>query len=217
MDDQANPVAQTEANEIKQLLSALREDLDSRHAIAMKAIEDKGGGGHTVKVILPIVLTAVLGLIVWYFENRIQTQAGINNQAIQQKVDENNHMLSTRLALTEEFYKQKLEEYKKVGTVIAQLRQALDRYDDLEVYPEIGKQASDNTEALRELKESDFLFFSPGFRDQLDKLWDIGINVIGQREEDATAKKNLAALITNLRDEMNQDLHTSDLSWPQAK
>ena len=40
-----------------------------------------------------------------------------------------NRLLSTRLALTEEFYKQKLEEYRKVGTVIAQLRQALDRYD----------------------------------------------------------------------------------------
>jgi hypothetical protein len=216
MNHEANPVDQSEANEIKQLLKALREDLDSRHATAMKAIEEKGWGGYMVKVVLPIILTAALGLTVWYFENRIQTNADKNNQEIQQKVDENNRLLSTRLALTEEFYKQKLGKYKEVGTVIAQLRQALDRYDDLEVYPEIGKQASDNTEALREMKESDFLFFSPKFRDKLDELWDIGINVIGKREEDVNVKKNLATLIVSLRDEMNQDLHTSDLGWPQS-
>src|SRR5947199_1196967 len=169
MNSDANPVEQTEANEIKQLLKTLREDLESRHASAMKAIKGRGWGGYMVKVVLPILLTTVLGLTVWYFENRIQSNVDENNRVIQTKVDENNRLLSTRLSLTEEFYKQKLEEYRKVGTVIAQLRQALDRYDDLEVYPEIGKQASDNTAHLRELKESDFLFFSPEFRDKLDE------------------------------------------------
>jgi len=216
MDGSPTTVERNETNETNELLKALQEDLASRHEAAMKAIESRGWGGYMVKVVLPIVLTTGLGLMVWYFQNQIQRKVDENNRAIQSKVDENNRLLSTRQALTEEFYKQKLDEYKKIGKVIAKLREALDRYDELEVYPELGAQASDNTGVVRDLKESDFLFFSPVFRTQLDELWDIGIRVIGKREEDSDEKKNLADLIKNLRDEMNHDLHTSDLTWPQS-
>ena len=216
MDGNSTTVDQNKTNETNQLLKALKEDLASRHESAMKAIESRGWGGYMVKVVLPIVLTTVLGLMVWYFQNQIQRKADENNRAIQGKVEENNRLLSTRMALTEEFYKRKLDEYEKTGKVIAKLRESLDRYDELEVNPEIGKQASDNTNAVYRSSKSDFLYLSPEFRAQLLELYDIGVDIM-RREENPDVKKKLADQIKNLTDEMNHDLHTSDLNWlPQS-
>ena len=216
MDDNSIKTNQENTAITHEMLATLRNDVAALHE-KVEAIQTAQANKtwDILKLVLPIVLTAVLGLMVWYFQNQIQKNADEHNREIQAKVDENNRLLSTRLALTEEFYKRKLAEYEKVGIVIAKLREALDRYDELEVDPEIGAQASDNTNAVRVLKESDFLFFSSKFRDKLDELWIIGVHVIGKRELEADVKTNLADLIKSLRDEMNTDLHTSDLSWPQ--
>jgi len=217
MDGNSIKPNQENAATTHEMLAALKNDVTALHE-KVESIQTAQANKkwEIVKLVLPIVLTAVLGLMVWYFQGQIQKNADEHNREIQAKVDENNRLLSTRLALTEEFYKRKLAEYEKVGIVIAKLREALDRYDELEVDPEIGAQASDNTNAVRVIKESDFLFFSSKFRDKLDELWIIGVHVIGKRELDSAEKNNLADLIKGLRDEMNTDLHTSDLSWPQS-
>ena len=201
-------------NETHEILKALKEDLTSRHESAMKAMEDRDKRGSAIKIVLPIILSAALGLLVWYFENKIQTQATENNRSIQGKVEENNRLLSTRLALTEEFYKRKLDAYEKTCTQIARLEESLERYDGLELNPEVGTQATDSMNAVDHLSKSDFLYLSPKFKDQLSDLWQMGVDRMSTSGGDnADTRKKLSAQIKILRDEMNADLHTSDLNW----
>ncbi len=201
-------------NETHEMLKALKEDLANRHESAMKAMEDRDKRGSAIKIVLPIILSAALGLLVWYFENKIQTQAAENNRSIQGKVEENNRLLSTRLALTEEFYKRKLDAYEKTCTQIARLEESLERYDGLELNPDVGAQATDSMNAVDHLSKSDFLYLSPKFKDQLSDLWQMGVDRMSTSGGDnADTKKKLSAQIKNLRDEMNSDLHTSDLNW----
>jgi hypothetical protein len=201
-------------NETHEMLKALKEDLASRHESAMKAMEDRDKRGSAIKIVLPIILSAALGLLVWYFENKIQTQATENNRSIQGKVEENNRLLSTRLALTEEFYKRKLDAYEKTCTQIARLEESLERYDGLELNPEVGAQATDSMNAVDHLSKSDFLYLSPKFKDQLSDLWQMGVDRMSTSGGDnADTRKKLSAQIKILRDEMNADLHTSDLNW----
>ena len=202
------------SSETHELLTALKEEFASRHDSAMKAMEDRDKRGQVMKVALPIILSAALGLLVWYFENKIQTQATENNRSIQGKVEENNRLLSTRLALTEEFYKRKLDAYEKTCTQIARLEESLERYDGLQLNPDVGVQATDSMNAVDHLSKSDFLYLSPKFKDQLGDLWKIGVDrMSGSSGNEADTRKMLSAQIKNLRDEMNADLHTSDLNW----
>ena len=204
----------SDANETRELLMALKEDLTSRHESAMKAIEERDKRGSVIKIVLPIILTTTLGLLVWYFENKIQTKADENNRSIQSKVEENNRLLSTRLALTEEFYKRKLDAYEKTCTQIARLEESLERYDGLALNPDVGTQASDSMNAVDHLSKSDFLYLSPKFKDQLSDLWQTGVDRMSTSGGDnADIRRKLTAQIKNLRDEMNADLHTSDLNW----
>lgn len=212
MDSNSTANKQDQANETNELLKTLKEDLASRHQIAMRAIE-QSGSGSLVKVVLPIVLTAVLGLVVWYFQNQIQKKADANNLSIQSKVEENNRLLSTRLALTEEFYKRKLDAYEKTCTWIARLEESLDRYDELQINPEVGTQATDSMRAVDLLSKSDFLYLSSKFKSQLGDLWDIGRQRMVSGSGEPDMKKKLSAQIKSLREEMNLDLHTSDLNW----
>ena len=201
-------------NETHEILKALKEDLANRHESAMKAMEDRDKRGSAIKIVLPILLSAALGLLVWYFENKIQTQAAENNRSIQGKVEENNRLLSTRLALTEEFYKRKLDAYEKTSTQIARLEESLERYDGLELNPEVGAQATDSMNAVDHLSKSDFLYLSPKFKDQLSDLWQMGVDRMSTSGGDnADTRKKLSVQIKILRDEMNADLHTSDLNW----
>ena len=213
-----NMDSSSDANETRELLRALKEDLTSRHESAMKAIEDRDKRGSVVKIVLPIILTTTLGLLVWYFENKIQTQATENNRSIQSKVEENNRLLSTRLALTEEFYKRKLDAYEKTCTQIASLEESIERYDGLALNPDVGTQASDSMSAVDHLSKSDFLYLSPKFKDELTDLWKIGADRMTRSADDSSdTRKKLSEQIKNLRDEMNADLHTSDLNWlPQS-
>jgi hypothetical protein len=218
MTNNSEQVRPEETNESHELLVTLRQDIEDHK----KVIEDRDKRGFVVKVVLPIlsiILTAVLGLLVWFFENRIETKADENNRNIQAKVEENNRLLSTRLALTEEFYRRKLNAYEKTCTLIVSLADSLERYDGREVNPEVGAQANDSMAAVDQLSKSDFLYLSPKFKDQLGDLWQMGVDrmdvdrMANRGQDSLDMKKKLNQQIKNLRDEMNADLHTSDLNW----
>src|SRR5437016_11396339 len=65
-------------------------------------------------VILTPLATAVLGGLVWLWQSQLQ-----------QHIDEQTRELTTRLALTEEFYRRKLTVYEKVHQQTTDLTNAL--------------------------------------------------------------------------------------------
>jgi uncharacterized protein HemX len=210
MDSNSNETRQEELNATPKLLAEGKSGVDPAQGSTTKASNDGGIRGWLWDHGFQILLTAILGAGGWYFQHEIQTKADENNRNIQSKVEENNRLLETRQALTEEFYKRKLDRYEKTCTEIARLEEALERYDGLEINPEVGAQATDSMNAVDRLSKSDFLYLSAKFKDQLGDLWKIGADRMSGGG-DPDLKKKLRAQIKALSDEMNGDLHTPSL------
>jgi hypothetical protein len=211
MDSSSMDVKQDEGNE---LLKALKEDVASRHDSVMKAIEASGKGDWR-KVVLPIILTTSLGFFVWYGQNKIQAKVDNNKTEIQSKVDENNRLLSTRLALTEEFYKRRLNAYEKTCGEIANLRASLDRLRELEDNPDVGQQAFASVRAVNDLRKSDLLYLSNDFKNDLADLWGYGIDRMKVNADDDSALElamgKINDQITKLEERMRLDLQTREI------
>lgn len=199
-------INQEKAGATHEVLATLKNDVAAMHQ-KVAAIQDVTASNRAwdiLKIILPILLTTVLGFLIWFTQTKIQT-----------RVEENNRLLSTRLALTEEFYRHKLKTYEDTCTEIGRLRESIERYGEKESNPDVGAQASDSMEAVDRLSRGEFLYLSDNFKIGLRKLWKIGANRMTTTDEDETVlKKNLADQIEFLRVEMNSDLHTKELSLP---
>jgi hypothetical protein len=207
MDSNSSATRHEGADATHELLAAVKKDAVAMHERTLEAIKKAGGkssmGWDVLKVVLPILLTTVLGFWVWYTQSKIQS-----------KVDENSRLLSMRLALTEEFYRRKLDRYEATCKEIARLEESLERYGELEVNPEVGVQAADSMIAVDRLRKSDFLFLTDKFKSQLGDLWEIGRNrMMSSGEDNDDLKKKLREQIKSLKEEMNVDLNTSDLTW----
>jgi hypothetical protein len=205
MDNNSSRTQQPESGATQESL-ATKGDLDDKHESIITAIKEASASNRAwdiLKAVLPILLTTLLGFWVWYTQNKIQS-----------KVEESNRLLSTRLALTEEFYKRKLNQYEATSKEIADLEQSLEQYDERESDPTIGTRASNSMSAVDRLRKSDFLYLTDKFKGELGDLWDIGIDRMRSNGNDDTEiKKKLRDQIKQLKDEMNADLHTSDLGW----
>jgi hypothetical protein len=205
-------------DETRRLLKALENDAASRHDSAMKAIaasRKEDWLGYVMKVVLPVILPILLGFFVWYGQKKIETQVDTNKTEIQSKVDENNRMLQTRLALTEEFYKRKLNAYEKTCGEIANLRASLDRLRELEINPEIGQQAFASVRAVNDLRKSDLLYLSDDFKNDLGDLWGYGIDRMKVNADDDAALElamgKVNEQISKLERRMRDDLQTGEI------
>ena len=138
--------AQTEqamaANEERILDSvqkSVSEAIETKYRVVIGRLgaEKEGKDSHLWQIILaviPVVLTIGLG---WWV-SRGQT-------AIERKIDQQKQELTTKLALTQEYQKRKLDVYQKCSTSMNVLADSL---QPLRLYPKDSKDASD---AVREL------------------------------------------------------------------
>ena len=205
MDTNSIGVDQKNPSTTDEVLAAVKNDVAAMHQ-KIEVIKDVTASNRVwdiLKIVLPVVLTTLLGFLIWYTQTKIQSG-----------VEENNRLLSTRLALTEEFYRHKLKAYEDTCVEIARLRELLERYDEKEINPEVGAQASDSLASVYRLSNSEFLYLSDKFKSELGNLYDVGVNRMRMEEEESVVKKKLADQNEHLRLEMNSDLHTKELSLP---
>lgn len=153
-----------------------------------------------MKLVLPVLLTTFLGFLIWSLQTNIQ-----------RKVEENNKLLNTRLALTEEFYRHKLKAYEDTCAEVAKLRELLERYDEKESEPEIGARTTDSMAAIDRISNTELLYLSDKFKGELSDLWEIGRTRMQATDQDQSAlKEQLKKSIDGLRVEMNADLQTKE-------
>jgi hypothetical protein len=186
-------------------MSKTTEDLinliTANQEATIKAIESNKSnrGWEIVRITLPIALTAGLGFWIWSLQS-----------GIQRTVDDNNRLLSTRLALTEEFYKRKLTVYENASKEVARLRQVLERLEEQQFDPEVGKSAADSVSAIDSLRKSDVLYLSENLQSDLAQLWDLGTARMQINEDDDALKQGamqkIVDQVTTLGKHMKDDL-----------
>jgi phosphoenolpyruvate-protein kinase (PTS system EI component) len=162
-----------------------------------------------IKIGIPI-LTLVFGYYIW-----------INQTYIKAKVDSNQEVLKTQMALQsalgEEFYKRRLSRYEDACRELAATEAALNK---------AGGTVEDETLAFDviakfdQLNKSNTLYWSGGLQNGLDQFWALGVEKLKDRKwDDQDVNDRISKEIAGLHTQMKTDLNLADLPTPmkQAK
>lgn len=152
------------------------------------------------KVLIPSMVTAVFGFLIW------------NAQAkIEHKVTSSNQILQSQMALKEEFYKRRLTKYEDACKSVTDVRHALD--EAVEVAPESQSHAMEKLAALETLNKSNALYWSDDLDKRLGTLWSLGIDKLRFRQfADKAANDNIRNEISGLYRQMKDDLAVKEMS-----
>ena len=152
-----------------------------------------------LKVTIPTAFTALVGLYIW----NVQTE-------IKNKVDQNSQLLQTRLALSEEFYKRRLDVYQDACKRVASVKEALDQASVEDMKTET--QAIDSLAELDRFNKTNTLYMSDDLEKGLSDLWSSGIVLLrSQNSDDTTARDGLKSKILDLHTRMKDDLHVKEI------
>ena len=146
--------------------------------------------------LVPVVLTALfsVGLSVFgYFTWKTQAN-------VQQRIDQSNVRLATRLSFTDEFYKRRFAAYEKIYGQVLLLRRGADARDTKTV-----TQAMDVLANLDDYYGADKLYLSDKITDQMDRIWVAGIDAFRYRQGSAA----FSAQLKDLERHMKEDLWTA--------
>ena len=150
------------------------------------------------KIVIPSLVTAVVGFFIWNAQNRIQ-----------QKVDENNQMLQTQMALKEEFFKRRLTKYEEACGHIALVKNAL---DEAGAGPESDAQALTALHELNVHYERNSLFWSDDLQKGLGCFWQSGVDKFrGKQVGDCDENRSVMDQVSGLYGQMKKDLAVKDL------
>ena len=148
-------------------------------------------------VILTPLATAVLGGLVWLWQSQLQ-----------QHIDEQTRELTTRLALTEEFYRRKLTVYEKVHQQTTDLTNAL---NDVRFNPASKKLAIDSVHTLYVSYSNDTLYLSEALVNDLANLVDLSAHLPALDSNGKTTMQEVGERLSSIEREMKSDLHVDEL------
>jgi hypothetical protein len=152
-----------------------------------------------LKVLVPSVVTALFGFLIWNAQIKIQDS-----------VTHSNEMLRSEMALKEEFYKRRLSRYEAACQNVASVKYAL---DVAQVSPGNETKAMNKLAELHELKTGNVLYWSDGLDKRLGALWTLGIEKIRTRHfTDKTANESISSEIAALHKQMKEDLKVDEMS-----
>src|SRR5262249_29574798 len=126
-----------------------------------------------VTIALPVLLTVGLG---WWV-TRAQTQ-------ITQTIDDQKQELTTKLAITQEYQKRKLDAYQECTRSVSNLTQALDA---LQMDPRDQTGATDAVRAVYGCTENNMLYVTQEVADALSKVQNDAIEVMQKTQNSKRA------------------------------
>ena len=189
-----------------------------------KSSENKSAaanGWEIFKVSFPIItaiVTAVLTLLVWFTQQKIEQKVDNNQLLLQAQLETQQTQLRAQLALKEEYYKRRLTIYENACRQVADAQASL---ADVGITDEGGLRATNVVNELDKLRRSNQLYWSRQVDVSLDKLWSLGICRVGSRpcelpdgkvlEVDALSGEITNAVVV-LQDQMKTDLDVLELA-----
>lgn len=161
-------------------------------------LETKATDSKTLKLAvvgLPSVLTIVLGLVV-----------GALQMKTNQKIDTSSKQISTRLALTEEFYKRKFTVYDNAYKQMLQLLAAVRNLESNPKDKEAKKEASDRLTQLYLSSRTNGLYMTKDVSNELSDVWFTATQVPQLNTKGTKDMRELEAKMSDVEDKMRNEL-----------
>jgi len=148
-------------------------------------------------VALPIVLSTILGFMIFNAQQRIQKD-----------VSDKSENLKTQLALMQEFYKKKLGVYEEIHKQIASL---VDSLQSVQINPESVGKASENLRAVNQTYKINNLYLSNELAEQLKALWELGIEMPALRPSGKATIGEILGRVSLIEAQMKKDLQVNEI------
>lgn len=149
-------------------------------------------------MVLQVILTSVLGLLVW------RVQAGIDK-----KISDEGLRLSARLALTQDFYKDRLRVYSELHRACLQVKAAARQ---LRVSRDSRSVLTDNIAKLYESYSGNSLYLSSPLRQKLDALWMSAVECTRGQAPSQDLVRETVSLAEKVEAQMREDLFVDSMS-----
>jgi hypothetical protein len=162
----------------------------------VKKIESKESKGWQLAMALvPTLATALLGLLVFHLQ--IKTNAAIDRASKQ---------LSTRLALSQQFYEQRFTIYKDADHRMVQLLAALNNLDRNPHDVDMKKQAADLIAQLSFTSRTNGFYMTPEVSQDLANVWSIATDLPQMAGTGTKQINDLNNAIKVVEDQMRREL-----------
>lgn len=148
-------------------------------------------------VVLPIILSTILGFMIWNAQTRIQ-----------QDVSDKSENLKTQLALMQEFYKKKLAVYEETHKQMALLVDAL---QSARINPDSVGKASDSLRSLNQTYKINNLYVSNELAKELEALWKLGIEMPALRKSGKATMAEVLNQVSLVEAQMKKDLEVNEI------
>jgi hypothetical protein len=148
-------------------------------------------------VALPIILSTILGLMIFNAQQRIQKD-----------VSDKSENLKTQLALMQEFYSKKLGVYEEIHKQIASL---VDSLQSVQINPESVGKASENLRAVNQAYKINNLYLSNELAEQLKALWELGIEMPALRPTGKATMGEILGRVSLIEAQMKKDLQVNEI------
>lgn len=155
------------------------------------------GGWKVLMVVLPIILSSILGFMIFNAQQRIQKD-----------VSDKSENLKTQLALMQEFYKKKLTVYEEVHGQIASL---VDSLQSVQINPESVGKASESLRLVNQTYKINNLYLSNELADELKALWKLGIEIPALRPSGKSTIGEILSQVSLIEAQMKKDLQVNEI------
>ncbi|HXM62191.1 MAG TPA: hypothetical protein VN950_15140 [Terriglobales bacterium] len=175
----------------------LVREMESRHKELIKKLESKDAKGWQLAMALfPVLATALLGVLVFYLQKDTN-----------EKIDRASKLLSTRLALSQQFYQQRFTVYQDADRRMVLLLAAV---NNLERNPDDlvkKKEAADVLVQLYGSSRTNSFYMTPETSKGLAQVWSIGIQLPQLMKDGGTGQiSDLDAAISEVEAQMRKEL-----------
>jgi hypothetical protein len=154
---------------------------------SLDGMRQKSRRGEVAIMCLQVALTTLSGLLIWRFQSSVNAQ--ISTQAT---------ALSTKMALSEEFYKRRLDVYTRLCGLMAALQDAAMRRVPL----------TDEAKAFYDWYKPNGLYESMGLIALTAEMWTESMAIA----KGESTGESLGGLAKRIEEQMRSDLHVDELS-----
>jgi phosphoenolpyruvate-protein kinase (PTS system EI component) len=174
---------------------------------------DSNAKGRWVSELLKLAVPSLITIFVG-------TYLYVTQLDIKAKVDSNQELMKSQLALKEEFYKRRLSRYEDACRELATAEAALNNAGSQIIEDET--LAIDAFIKFEQLNKGNTIYWSRDLQDGLTQFWALGVEKLRYRKwDDQEVNERINNEITTLHNQMKSDLNVADLSTimkqPQPK
>ncbi len=105
--------------------TAVKEAISANQSIVLATVQSaksenpKGRLFEWAKILVPVIVTALLGVLVWRWQHAAEDRSRVKQSELEAKIDQNAEFLKAKLALNQEYFKRKMDALQEIWKQMA--------------------------------------------------------------------------------------------------